>query len=61
MTIRHGKSTSVIRQYQPIRDDDVYTVAVDDRCVGTIATRMRITAVWFRRRHLTFDRDTRRW
>jgi hypothetical protein len=61
MTIRHGKSTNVISQYHPIRDNDVYTIAVDDLYVETIATQMRITVEWFRRRYLTFDRDTQRW
>jgi len=61
MTIRHGKSTSVISNHQPIRDADFYMIAVDDRHVEAIATDMRITVGWFRRRYLTFNRDTNRW
>ncbi len=61
MTIGHGTSASMISEYQPIRDDTVYMVAVDDRHITMIAAQMGITVRLFRHRYLTFDRDTRKW
>ena len=40
---------------------ETYWVPIDPQDADRIATSMRISGAWFRRRYLVFDRTTRQW
>lgn len=42
-------------------DTETYWVPIDPEHADRIATSMRISGAWFRRRYLVFDRTTRQW
>ena len=42
-------------------DAETYWVPIDPQDADRIATSMRISGAWFRRRYLVFDRTTRQW
>lgn len=42
-------------------DEATYWVPIDPQAADRIATSMRISGAWFRRRYLVFDRTTRQW
>lgn len=42
-------------------DKETYWVPIDPQDADRIATSMRISGAWFRRRYLVFDGTTRQW
>ena len=60
MTIRHGPSP-VIASIAFLIDAELYWVPIDPEHADRIATSMRISGAWFRRRYLIFDRVSRQW